>query len=208
MITDHAPLETLRIRAVTLVQKEQSTEVVGKALGLNRTTIYDWRALYRRVGESALKTRPVQGRLLKLTGRQLNWISGTVTRKNPMQLKFEFAQWTRQMVASLIKDRLSAVLFIKFLKRLIVGAKKPVYLIVDRSLAHIAKKTKAFVETPGGMLKLFYFPPCSPDRNSDGLVWKHLKADTIGRMVTTSKADFKTKVVDSMRRLQKCPEKI
>jgi hypothetical protein len=39
-------------------------------------------------------------------------------------------------------------------------------------------------------------------------VWKHLKADTVGRMVTTSKADFKSKVVSSMRSLQKTPEKI
>jgi hypothetical protein len=38
---DHATLEALRIRAVALVQKGQSPEVVGKALGLNRTTIYD-----------------------------------------------------------------------------------------------------------------------------------------------------------------------
>jgi transposase len=88
------------------------------------------------------------------------------------------------------------------------GAKKPIYLIVDRGPAHIAKKTKAFVETLGGALKLFYLPPYSPDRNPDELVWKHLKADTIGRMVTTSKADFKGKVVASMRSLQKRPEKI
>jgi hypothetical protein len=39
-------------------------------------------------------------------------------------------------------------------------------------------------------------------------VWKHLKADTVGRMVTTSKADFKSKVVSSMRSLQKTPERI
>jgi transposase len=79
---DHATLEALRIRAVALVQKGQSPEVVGKALGINRTTIYDWLALYRRGGEKALKARPVPGRPLKLTGRQLNWIYDTVTRKN------------------------------------------------------------------------------------------------------------------------------
>ena len=50
---DHATLEALRIRAVALVEKGQSPEVVGKALGLNRTTIYDWLALYRRGGERA-----------------------------------------------------------------------------------------------------------------------------------------------------------
>jgi fatty-acid desaturase len=51
-------------------------------------------------------------------------------------------------------------------------------------------------------------PTRPPDRNPDELLWKHLKADTVGRMVTTSKADFKSKVVSSMRSLQKTPEKI
>jgi hypothetical protein len=46
------------------------------------------------------------------------------------------------------------------------------------------------VETLGGKLKPFFLPQYSPDRNPDELVWKHLKADTLGRMVTTSKADF------------------
>jgi hypothetical protein len=77
------------------------------------------------------------------------------------------------------------------------------FLIVDRGPAHIAKKTKAFVATLGSRLKLFYLPTYSPDRNPDELVWKHLKADTVGRMVTTSKADFKSKVLSSKRSLQK-----
>ena len=46
---DHTTLEALRFRAVGMVQKEESPEVVGKALGLNRTTIY-WLAMYRRGG--------------------------------------------------------------------------------------------------------------------------------------------------------------
>ena len=47
-----------------------------------------------------------------------------------------------------------------------------------------------------------------PDRNPDELVWKHLKADTVGRMVVTDKADFKSKVVSAMRSLQRNPGKI
>jgi hypothetical protein len=65
-----------------------------------------------------------------------------------------------------------------------------------------------FVETLGGQLMLFFLPPYSPDRNPDELVWKHLKADTVGRMAATSKVDFKEKVVASMRSLQKRPDKI
>jgi hypothetical protein len=39
-------------------------------------------------------------------------------------------------------------------------------------------------------------------------VWKHLKADTVGRMAVTDKADFKRKVICAMRSLQKKPAKI
>ena len=52
----------------------------------------------------------------------------------------------------------NAAVFIEFLKRLLIGAKKPVVLIVDRSPAHVAKKTKTLVETLNGKLRLFYLP--------------------------------------------------
>ena len=320
---DHKTLEAMRERAVRRVQEGESPEIVAKIFGIGRTAIYRWLAQYRQGGWGALKAKPVPGRPPKLDAKKLRWVYDTVTQKNPLQLKFEFALWTREMVAALIRDkfkiRLSAVsvgrllaqlgitcqkplhralerdealvqkwlkkeypqirikaaalgaeiyfgdaahmrsdhhagrtwgkkgetpivevtgarhgmslisaitskgqmrfmvkdkggvnadVFIEFLKRLLVGATRPIFLIVDRGPAHIAKKTKAFVETLGGKLKLFYLPPYSPDRNPDELVWKHLKADTVGRMATTSKADFKHKVISSMRSLQKNPAKI
>jgi transposase len=97
------------------------------------------------------------------------------------------------------KGGVNAEVFIEFLKRLIAGAKRKVFLIVDRGPAHIAKN---------GKLRLFYLPPYSPDRNPDELVWKHLKADTVGRMAVTNKEDFKSKVRSSMRQLQSDSEKI
>ena len=106
------------------------------------------------------------------------------------------------------KGGVNADVFIEFLKRLIVGAKHEILLIVDRGPAHIAKKTRTFVETLKGKPRLFYLPPYSPDRNPDELVWKHLKADTVGRMVVASRDDFKRKVRSSMRQLQNDPEKI
>ena len=101
----------------------------------------------------------------------------------------------------MIKERggVNADVFIEFLKRLLVGAKRTIFLIVDRGPAHRAKKTTAFVATLGEKLRLFYLPPYSPDRNPDEPVWKHLKADTVSRMVVTDKADFKSKVVSSRK---------
>src|SRR6266478_1071874 len=71
--------------------------------------------------------------------------------------------------------------FIEFRKRLPVDAKHKIFLIVDRGPAHMAKKTSAFVKRLNGALRLFFLPPHSPDKNPDELVWKHVKADTVGR---------------------------
>ena len=57
------------------------------------------------------------------------------------------------------KGGVTADVFIEFLKRLMVGATHPIFLIVDRGPAHRAKKTNAFVETLGGKLRLFFLPP-------------------------------------------------
>src|SRR5271157_2580443 len=77
------------------------------------------------------------------------------------------------------KGGVNAAVFIEFLKRLMAGAKRVIFLIVDRGPAHIAKKTKAFVDSQHGRLRLFFLPPYSPDRNPDELVWKHLKATAV-----------------------------
>ena len=42
----------------------------------------------------------------------------------------------------------------------------------------------------------------------DELVWKHLKAGTVGRATITSLRDFKEKVRSSMLSLQRSPAKI
>ena len=102
----------------------------------------------------------------------------------------------------------NAGVFIEFLKRLLIGVTQKIFLIVDRGPAHRAKKTKAFVGSLGGALRLFFLPPYSPDLNPDELVWNHLKTHTVGRTTADSKQSVRGKVLSSMRSLQNTSKKI
>lgn len=125
----HDVLEALRIRAVQQIEDGESPEVVIRALGMNRRTIYKWIALYRERGIAGLKAAPLSGRPLKLSGTMLRWIFKTVTTKNPLQLKFPFALWTREMVRDLIEKqygiKLSVVSVGRLLKKLGLSCQKP-----------------------------------------------------------------------------------
>lgn len=57
--------------------------------------------------------------------------------------------------------------FIDFLKRLIKGAQKKIFLILDNLRVHHSKPVKEWVEKHTGEIELFYLPSYSPERNPD-----------------------------------------
>lgn len=126
---DHKTREQIRIRAVKMVEAGESPEQVVKVLGFHRSAIYQWIAKYREGGIDALKTRKITGRPPKLTGPQIKKIYDIITSKNPLQLKFEFALWTREMIKDLIHDRykikLSIVSVGRLLKKLGMSPQRP-----------------------------------------------------------------------------------
>ena len=124
-------LEAIRIRAVKRVEAGESPEVVIKALGITRPRIYEWIAKYREGGIEALKSKKATGRPPKLAGAALQKIYRTVVGKNPMQLKFELALWTRALVQEYIRTEfkvsLSEVSVGRLLKKLGLSPQRPIH---------------------------------------------------------------------------------
>jgi transposase len=133
---DHKTLEEIRIRAVQSVEAGESPEDVIRTLGFGRTVIYNWLAKYREGGVDALRAKPISGRPSKMTGAQIKWVYKTVTGKNPLQLRFEFALWTRSMIREVIREkfgvRLSEVSVGRMLRKLGLSPQKPLRRAYER----------------------------------------------------------------------------
>ena len=136
---DRKALEEIRIRAVKRVEAGESPEVVIKALGLTRARIYEWIAKYREGGIEALRRRKASGRPPKLSGNALQKIYRMVVGKDPRQLKFPFALWTRGMVRELIRReldvRLSDVSVGRLLHKLGLSPQRPVHRAYQQNQA-------------------------------------------------------------------------
>jgi transposase len=99
----------------------------------------------------------------------------------------------------------TAQVFRDFLKRLMVGAKQPIILVVDGHPIHKSKLVKTFVEEQNGKLKLVVLPPYSPQLNPDEQVWGWVKPRVI-KQLPQNMAELKRLVMSSLRRLQKLPD--
>lgn len=105
------------------------------------------------------------------------------------------------------EGRVNADAFIGYCERLLDdNPGRPVFLIVDGHPAHRAKKTKQWVESTNGRLRLFFLPGYSPQLNPDEWVWKNVKHDRIGKAGVSSLEDLRHKVVAALERLARAPQ--
>ena len=77
--------------------------------------------------------------------------------------------------------RLNAPQFICFLKDFLRYRRRPVFLVVDRHPAHIARVVAEFVQSLGGRLELHFLPGYAPDLNPDEFVWNHLRQKGVSK---------------------------
>lgn len=113
-----------------------------------------------------------------------------------------------QMRFMVVAGNVEARQFCEFLRRLVHGAHRPVFLVVDGHPVHRSAKVKALAESFKGTLELFYLPPYSPEPNPDKWVWNELKNNGIGRMRIVGPDAMKRKVISHLKWMQRTPDLI
>lgn len=98
----------MRLMALDRMAEGESPGEVSASFGLHRTWAYKVRmkARGRGKGRRALRLRKATGRPRKLSASQERQVFRWINGKNPMQYGFDFGLWTRQIVQTLIAERM------------------------------------------------------------------------------------------------------
>jgi transposase len=310
-----------RLSACEAIGKGASPDTVAQVMGVSRASVFAWWRTYREQGAEALRTKETPGPEPSLSGAQMAELRQIIIGKNPQQLDFGPALWTRGIVRELISRKFGVTLsevstgrilhklglspqrplyrayeqdpekvaawkektfpqiqaqakkegaaiffadessvrtdyhagttwapvgrtpvvqgtgkrrsismvsavsprgelhfdiqdmgitaedFLAFCKKLISGAGRPVFLILDNSQVHRAKVLKKYAEEEsGGKLTLFFLPPYSPDLNPDEWVWKNVKHDNLGRAAAKSTDDLTRFARIALAKLKGAPD--
>lgn len=107
-----------------------------------------------------------------------------------------------------VNGSVGAKVFIEFLKRLLQGSRKMIFLIVDGHPAHKAIVVKNFIETVKNKIRLYFLPPYSPELNPDEAVWNDVKNNAVGRSAVSTPSELKKTVVSHLRLIQKSPARV
>ena len=80
-----------------------------------------------------------------------------------------------------LKERFTAAVCIRFLRRLVRHARRKVFLILDRHPVHRSAKVKHWLAANREKIALFLLPGYSPQLNPDELLNQDVKSNALGR---------------------------
>ena len=103
---------------------------------------------------------------------------------------------------------MTAALFLVFLGRLLRGASRKIFLIVDRLKAHEADEVKAWVAARQDRIELFYLPRRAPELNVDEYLNNDLKGSVNAEGLPRDKGELRARVQAFMHKLARLPEQV
>jgi transposase len=128
------------------------------------------------------------------------------------------ARVTQSMISSLTNQgklrfmvydgALNATIFLRFLQRLVNGAERKLFVIVDNLRVHRAKRVTAWLRANAARIELFYLPPYAPEHNPDEFLNNDVKQTMARQNIPRDKASLKSGLTSYMRGLQRRPAKL
>jgi transposase len=104
--------------------------------------------------------------------------------------------------------KMNAALFIVFLTRLIAGAVKKVFLIVDHLSVHEAAVVNQWLADKTDRIEIFYLPKYAPERNPDEYLNCDVKANINTDGLPKDREELRGKLRRFMQRLAKLPARV
>jgi transposase len=149
----HSQGEYIRIQSVKAVREgKESPEDVMKTFGLHRSNIYKWLKIYDNQGYAGLKSTKSKGPSPKMTVKQKQQLYNYL-QKNPLQLKFDYALWTIEMIVELIQMKFdvqySSVQVGRILKEIGFSQQKP----LERAYQQDPEKVDKWLKTAYPLIK-------------------------------------------------------
>jgi transposase len=122
-------------------------------------------------------------------------VISTVTNKGQMRWK-------------IFHGALNSEILIDFLRRLIKGAKKKIFLILDNLRVHHSQPVKEWLEKHTKAIELFYLPSYSPELNPDEMANADLKQAVTSKAPARAKGQLIKLARSHLHSVQKQPARI
>ncbi|BBO72621.1 hypothetical protein DSCW_00380 [Desulfosarcina widdelii] len=106
------------------------------------------------------------------------------------------------------KNKMNSQTMITFMERLIKGADKKIFLIVDNLKVHHSYIVKDWLKKHQNEIELFFLPSYSPELNPDEYLNCDLKVGVHSGVPARTKKELKRKAISHLRKLQKLPGRV
>lgn len=109
---------------------------------------------------------------------------------------------------SLEEKSINGVRYVEFLQQVLHGRTRPLIVIADRARFHTSAEVRRFVRAHRHQLRMYFFPPYSPELNPDEQLWNEIKHRQLARQPILNKADLKKRIRAALQSLQHNTQRI
>ena len=115
---------------------------------------------------------------------------------------------TGELRYSLEEKSINGERYVEFLQQILHNRTCPLIIIADQASFHKSSVVRKFVRAHRTQIRMFFFPPYSPELNPDEQVWNEIKHRQIGNQPIKNKIDLKTRIHAALKSLQLKAEKV